>query len=374
MRFISIAIVTFAALLVCESIAQAQGDVFVSGDTILIIGTDAVDQLRINQYAGDRTFNFIFNGATFSFPLPGSVLVMLGGGDDRVISRFGSDEILVGIEIDGEDGDDSLRDLAGYATMRGGSGNDVMVLSGVSDVRVIAEMYGGDGNDEMFCTGLGSLFGGPGDDMLVGGPNEDTLYGGEGDDTIYGGREDDYLAGNEGNDLLIGGPDDDIVDEFSTQDFPAYEENMIFTQAGNDEVYVSFGANHISTGNGDDEVIAYSDAAASYIATGNGDDIIYCGDNGDTVYAGTGNDFISGGDGDDKIFCGAGDDTAFGARGNDELYGVTGADSLFGGRGDDLIVCGSGDDFADGSTGADIIYGNSGDDELIGDADDFIRQ
>jgi hypothetical protein len=88
-----------------------------------------------------------------------------------------------GFEVNAGDGDDSVglspRVLI-PATLRGGSGNDV-------------------------------LFGGSGADKLVGGAGEDRLYGRGGNDSLFGGLGGDFLGGGSGDDLMQGGAGDDVL-------------------------------------------------------------------------------------------------------------------------------------------------------------------
>ena len=80
------------------------------------------------------------------------------------------------------------------------------------------------------------------------------------------------------------------------------------------------------------------------ITSGAGDDIVLANQDNDTVDTGNGTDIIVGGFGDDSISAGAGNDTLFGSEGNDTLAGGTGADRY-------VFLPGSGNDLVDGFRG-----------------------
>jgi uncharacterized repeat protein (TIGR01451 family) len=66
---------------------------------------------------------------------------------------------------------------------------------------------GGDGNDVIYGrnnTGVETLSGGAGNDLLVGRAGVDSLVGGEGDDWLYGSLGNDTIKGDAGNDRLFG--------------------------------------------------------------------------------------------------------------------------------------------------------------------------
>lgn len=102
------------------------------------------------------------NELTCEAPLIGGFEVNSGAGDDRVLV---AKEITIPV------------------TMRGGSGDDVLVGGGESD-----KLIGGAGNDRLLgWRGADLLYGGPGDDVLIGGPGSDVLRGGPGVDALAAG-------------------------------------------------------------------------------------------------------------------------------------------------------------------------------------------
>ncbi|NET63873.1 MAG: calcium-binding protein [Moorea sp. SIO1G6] len=123
-------------------------------------------------------------------------------------------------------------------------------------------------------------------------------------------------------------------------------DNIIFGEAGNDQIEGDSGNDYINGADGNDT-----------IAGGFGNDKIFGKDGNDVLrgdlnrcsaQTGTagGNDFIDGGADNDRIGGKAGDDTLLGGTGNDQLWGNDGDDFLRGGLGNDTLT---GDDFSGGN-------------------------
>lgn len=182
-----------------ESIRFIDGDngliqVFREGDDVphlqLGVLTDPVD-LTMNLRGGDDEFN-LANG--FDNDLILGLQVSGNEGDDTI---FGTslDDVLKGgkgaDDIRGRAGADTIRGQSGTDTLRGGSGPD--------DVR------GGTGADR--------VFGNSGADDIYGNSGADTLRGGTGPDFIHGGRGEDDIKGNSGNDTFKA--NDGFVDSVS---------------------------------------------------------------------------------------------------------------------------------------------------------------
>jgi Ca2+-binding RTX toxin-like protein len=106
------------------------------------------------------------------------------------------------------------------ATIFGTPGNDVLV--GTEGRDVIAGLAGADR-----ISGLGGadlICGDEGHDRMGGGAGNDQMFGGAGDDRMGGGADDDFLESRDGivnNDSLDGG---DGTEDFCTSD-PDPEEN-----------------------------------------------------------------------------------------------------------------------------------------------------
>lgn len=85
-----------------------------------------------------------------------------------------SENFLVGQEITGTEGNDTLSGTEGMDTIRGLAGDDLLLGRQLDDV----------------------LRGNLGNDTLRGGAGFDSLAGGQGNDWLYGGEGDDYVNGN----------------------------------------------------------------------------------------------------------------------------------------------------------------------------------
>ncbi len=74
-------------------------------------------------------------------------------------------------------------------------------------------LYGNDlvGDEIRGLGGNDTLYGLRGDDVLLGGFGHDSLFGGAGDDDLFGGAGDDILDGGTGADLMDGGRGDDTL-------------------------------------------------------------------------------------------------------------------------------------------------------------------
>ena len=116
-------------------------------------------------------------------------------------------ELMTGSDLNGSDGNDTLRGKAGVDFISGKAGDDTIYGGAGHDF-----LEGGDGND--------TIYGGAGDDGIHGNAGNDTLHGdlgndsimaGTGDDTVYGGAGDDTLGGQAGVDVLYGGAGADIL-------------------------------------------------------------------------------------------------------------------------------------------------------------------
>ncbi|WP_158271819.1 S8 family serine peptidase [Methylosinus sporium] len=129
---------------------------------------------------------------------------------------------------------------SGSLTLRGGAGNDVLIINAataqanidggggfdivkVNDTRGVTldlaaahveEAIGDIGDDVLNASGMTAnafLDGAGGNDILIGGIANDAIGGGAGDDYIDGGRGNDILRGGDGRDLIFGGDGDDLV-------------------------------------------------------------------------------------------------------------------------------------------------------------------
>lgn len=179
---------------------------------------------------------------------PGDVLH--GGAGNDVLDEWGTGDYAVHGIVDGDAGKDAIDLVEARASVRSGSGADLIVLNraegtihgqGGNDVVRIRHTFdgtllGGAGTDELFTrpgagpldvdlgTGSGTIDGSPfsitGFDVVVGtkfadhitgGSEADLFYGGKGADVLRGGGGNDELSGGSGNDVLHGGAGADIL-------------------------------------------------------------------------------------------------------------------------------------------------------------------
>lgn len=246
-----------------DTINGGDGHDIVSGgaDNDLVRGDAGSDRLR-----GDEGADTL-EGADGSDTLDG------GAGDDVLLGGGGQDRLILGAgrdRLEGGAGDDTYEvGAGGSGTIADLSGNDVLVLNGISGARdlLVARdgqdllvssrtntamslrieghfsglggaieairladgftlnisnlIIGTNGSDSLVGTddadgilGLGgndAIFGEGGDDFLDGGDGEDVIFAGAGNDVVHGSGEDDMLAGDTGDDTIVGGAGDDIM-------------------------------------------------------------------------------------------------------------------------------------------------------------------
>jgi Ca2+-binding RTX toxin-like protein len=200
------------------------------------------------------------------------------------------------------------------------------------------------------------LDGGEGNDLLIGGDGVDVLRGGAGNDVLIGGRGNDVVLGQDGNDLLIvnngdgsdfleGGADIDTVqvngsntagDDFSID---PNGERVRFRRNNLGLFTLNIGTteNLDVNGQGGSDVIVGSTGLNGLISL--------------DLDGGEGNDLLIGGDGADVLRGGAGNDVLIGGRGNDVALGQDGSDLL-------IVNDGDGSDFLEGGEGFDFVQVN----------------
>lgn len=92
----------------------------------------------------------------------------------------------------------------------GYGGTADVLLGGTTLLSYFENLDGSDGDDTLRGGGAEDAFsGGLGDDSVVGNAGSDTLDGGSGNDSLVGGGGDDALHGNNDTDTLEGGAGDD---------------------------------------------------------------------------------------------------------------------------------------------------------------------
>jgi Ca2+-binding RTX toxin-like protein len=334
--------------------------------------------------------------------------------------------------LTGSSFDDTLQGGLGNDTLIGGDGNDVLdggagddlLIGGSAGPGGTNQLLGGTGSDTAsyagrfetvyadLRTGAGLIAGLPTDTMssienLIGGSGISTLVGDDGDNVLTGGDGLDYLYGEAGDDILSGGG------------APAGVANQLWGGSGTDSV------TYLGT---TDPVLADLEGRAGYVGgvlvdqfdsienlTGGSGANTLIGDSGANVLTGgAGPDYLYGQSGDDlliggaapsgstnQLWGGAGNDTASfaGTAGKvyadlrpgagyvdgllvdrmnsiEDLVGGSSADTLAGDGGANILTGGGGADVLWGEGGADVFaYQGYGDSNLVGGYDtigDFV--
>jgi Ca2+-binding RTX toxin-like protein len=215
-------------------------------------GDGAADDVIANGTSGNNTITLRSVGTAIEVDRFGATLRVENGeiGVDHVIVRAqgGDDTIdaggvaagLVGIVLDGGDGNDTLHGGAGNDTLLGGNDDDRFLWHQGDGVDVVD---GGSGNDvlevsgtmggdvfQIVANGLGGVLvakeGGALANVSATNVEEVKIIGKAGDDVfnatgniaaiahliLDGGAGNDVINGGNGNDLLIGGDGNDIID------------------------------------------------------------------------------------------------------------------------------------------------------------------
>lgn len=290
--------------------------------TIFSGGADALGSLRVNLAAYEVTMvrmEWIRSGD------PAAPMIGTSGNDAIVADMLGQ-------EIDGRGGDDTIIGSSGNDTLGGGYGNDMV--------------YGRAGDDKIIGSeGDNVLIGGSGNDIILGGPGDERIHGGPGNDIVKAGAGDDIIYGGHGNDTIYGEAGDD----------------MIFAGSGNNDIHTGSGRNFVVSGSGNDTITG---GGQDTLYGGSGDDVISAGNSGSVLYGEEGNDLVFGGSGNDFLSGGPGNDFIRGGGGNDTLVAGNGHDTLVGGDGNDVFLFGRGA-HAEGGAGTNLVWGGAGSDRFV---------
>ena len=142
--------------------------------------------------------------------------------------------------------------MSGFASIFGGSGDEVLAPSASNQANLID---GGAGNDVI--GGLGGndiLIGGTGNDVALGQDDNDRLFGEEGNDALFGGNGADSLLGGLGNDTMVGGAGDDVLNGEGGADAFAFDDGfgndlIVGFQIGVDILQIASGINSLPIAN-----------------------------------------------------------------------------------------------------------------------------
>ena len=363
----------------------------------LLSAIDSGDGSIMNGNAGDDVLvgsqgNDVMNGGEGADNLTdnaGSDVINGDEGDDRIEGKFdqtadqmrgglGNDRLIISDVFDDVDGgvggvDDlvistALQSPNQIVADRDTVSNDLLVtitkpglVSGQVRARQFEDLQvnGSELNDEidllflsladMEALGMTArVVGAGGDDQIKGTGGPDSLSGGAGNDQIVGGGGNDIVFGGDGDDVLAGG-------------------------AGNDTVAGGQGVDLINGGAGDDELSgdtrfqpSGNNSFGDTLNGGDGNDLLLGLEGNDLLNGGAGNDVLEGNEGDDTLNGNDGNDDLFGGDGNDVINGDAGDDKLFGQNGDDLLNGGTGiNQFDEGNGSGGVIFqGTSGADSI----------
>ncbi|MCX7424007.1 MAG: calcium-binding protein, partial [Planctomycetia bacterium] len=316
-----------------------------------------IERARLTGGVSDNLLNAL--GFTGTVTLNGA------GGNDTVLGGHGNDSLLGGDGADllrGGDGNDILRGNAGSDTLSGGDGTDLLDGgSDVAEVDQVAEL--GNANYELTDSELRTItFFGTVTDGLIG-IEAANLTGGDGDNLLdarfFSGVV--TLSGGDGNDVLLG---TQLRDELNGD-------------GGNDSISGLFGDDAIRGGAGIDRIVEQGDVhftLTDFSLDGAGGDgltsieeaVLTGGPSANRIDAAafSGAVLLLGDDGDDTLLGGSGNDFLDGSKGNDSLAGNGGNDFLDGGSDDSTLRGGAGDDLFALRPGSSVLSDDSGIDTL----------
>lgn len=281
-----------------------------------------------------------------------------GGTGDDIVAGDGGNDLLVGGDIIGTlagwDTVDYSTDIAGV-TLNLTTGTATDGSGGTDTLSGFSKVLGSNFADTITGNiGADDLRGGGGDDWLVMSAGNDTIYGGTTTETT--GDTVDFIAATTAG----------VIVNLATN-------NASGTDIGTDVIYevenVS-GSNFADTitGNANANTLV-GRALNDTIVAGSGADVIYGDDNVlDVNFDGiqTGNDSLYGQDGNDTMYGGLGNDSLWGGNNDDTLYGGTGSDYINGENGINVLFGNDGNDTFElnVTTATNTITGGSGTDTL----------
>lgn len=317
---------------------------------------------------------------------------------DIVLSRIDRDDLLIHIDVSGNEGTIVVQDQFKYGGSPNPGGISKLVFASLAEINLSSINFTLEGTTAGETLHGVSEFGG----------FEDTIYGHGGNDIIHG------LAGN---DLIYGGSGDDTIYGNHINSSSTTDSNTLYGEGGNDYLEGTNGADHLFGGTGNDTLEGGSGADTYYYDYADGHDVIdeVSANDIDILKLGSSLDREdisfervsgSGGSYDLKIritpgvggsiiladqlslstngwisFVEFSDTTQIDMTDMDDvgeilLSGTTGADGLYGSGGQngeyhDLIYGYEGNDTIDGYDGDDRLFGGDGDDTITGDYNDY---
>ena len=228
-------------------------------DSYIFEGRYGTDTIRLDADGGELYFKNAegFDDFDFSRNANGDVVIKDGSGsvtiEDFVNGRY---SIFYG-EGDTLLGRVTLKDAleSGMLSVPGDNGQDLVIGSAET-----ADLLDGRGGDDILSGDAGAdrLQGGVGADTLYGGAGADRLEGGANDDFLYGGAGSDILQGDAGGDTLYGGAGADRLQGGENDDF-------LYGGAGADRLEGGVGIDTLNGGEGLDSYIFENGGGADII-------------------------------------------------------------------------------------------------------------
>jgi hypothetical protein len=224
--------------------ATASVELTVSGvsvidGTLLIIGTNANDQVVINQIGRQQyiTANFLpgwLQTKSFLHNAYDRIEVYLSGGNDMFLT---TSNIRQNMLVDGGDGDDFLVSAGGDDVLIGGDGNDVLI-------------------------------GGQGRDLLIGGQGRDLLFASSGGDLLIGG----FTAFDGNKEALLA-----LSAEWaSNRDYENRRQNLLATNQNPDQFLNRLNEDYFLIAEGDEQTV-FDDGERDQLVGGVGRDWYFAG-------------------------------------------------------------------------------------------------
>ena len=179
-----------------------------------------------------------------------------GTGSDTIRGGAGNDIIVLDDSYSASPNGYSPR-FVGVERIEGGGGNDVIDLTSPNFAYGDVTLDGGDGNDTLWSSS--------GNDLLLGGAGNDGLDGGAGNDVLQGGAGNDTLLDSLGNNVLDGGQGNDVLTDGNGASWLA-------GGAGSDTLNLGKGADVVAFNRGDgaDTLLFGAEAANDVLSLGHG--------------------------------------------------------------------------------------------------------
>ena len=260
--------------------------------------------------------------------------------------------------VDASFGNDSVTIDGGVLVALLGGGNDRASNSGAEDMVYV---LGDNGTIVIKKTGTTST-------KIIesvedASDGNDTIISGSGDDWIVAGGADDSVGAGDGNNVVLGDQGSFDGATLTSERTLGDGSDTITTGTGNDRVIAGGDADNVTAGDGENVIVGDSGSF-------DGEELISAlneGDGNDTVTSGSGNDWVILGQGDDRADLGDGNNRVLGDSGRITATLVTstqhadgGDDSITTGAGNDVVIAGAGDDTVGAGDGNNYVLGDAG--------------